>query len=237
MHKLFKIWFLWIHFKQSCIADTSQIIIIFLSFSCNSSEPFAQNLIYTDTSSHCRLFVDGRLAGSSCLVGCAGVRPPRTSWQPCLRQPCARLLACSLQGWSTLNKNTILLRAWTLALEPYAKHYKATQEHHMILDRGRQQGKAYPGRVSEVKSTCHTAFASDSDIKKTHRGGLLVMRLSGKLLPEKTINIHPKLPESSLFTGKARLQEDCWLQLLPALSVSTCSAKMNRQTFGDIQSK
>lgn len=79
----------------------------------------------------------------------------------------------------------------------------------MILDRGRQQGKAYPGRVSEVKSTCHIAFASDSDIKKTHRGSLLVMRLSGKLLPERTINIHPKLPESSLFTGKARLQEDC----------------------------
>lgn len=54
------------------------------------------SVIYTDTSSHFRLFVDGRLAGSSCLVGCAGVRPQRTSWQPCLRQPCAFLLALSL---------------------------------------------------------------------------------------------------------------------------------------------
>lgn len=43
----------------------------------------------TDSSSHRRLFVDGRLASSSCLVGCAGAGPPRTSWQPCLRQPCA----------------------------------------------------------------------------------------------------------------------------------------------------
>lgn len=50
----------------------------------------------TDTSSHNRLFVDGRLAGSSCLVGCAGVGPPRTSWQPCLRQPCARLLSSGM---------------------------------------------------------------------------------------------------------------------------------------------
>lgn len=92
MHKLFKIWFAGIHLKQSCI------IIFFLSFSCNSSEPFAQNLIYTDTSSHRGLFVDGRLAGSSCLVGCAGVGPPRTSWQPCLRRPCARSLACLLSS-------------------------------------------------------------------------------------------------------------------------------------------
>lgn len=30
---------------------------------------------HTDTSSHTGLFVDGRLAGSSCLVGYAGVRP------------------------------------------------------------------------------------------------------------------------------------------------------------------
>lgn len=50
----------------------------------------------TDTSSHSRLFVDGRLAGSSCLVGCAGVGPPRTSWQPCLRQPCACRLSSGM---------------------------------------------------------------------------------------------------------------------------------------------
>ena len=50
----------------------------------------------TDTSSHSRLFVDGRLAGSSCLVGCAGVGPPRTSWQPCLRRPCVRLLSSGM---------------------------------------------------------------------------------------------------------------------------------------------
>lgn len=50
----------------------------------------------TDTSSHSRLFVDGRLAGSSCLVGCAGVGPPRTSWQACLREPCALLLSSGM---------------------------------------------------------------------------------------------------------------------------------------------
>lgn len=50
----------------------------------------------TDTSSHSRLFVDGRLAGSSCLVGCAGMGPVRTSWQSCLRQPCACLFSLGM---------------------------------------------------------------------------------------------------------------------------------------------
>lgn len=33
----------------------------------------------TDSSAHRRLLLDGRLAGSSCLVGCAGMGPWRTS--------------------------------------------------------------------------------------------------------------------------------------------------------------
>lgn len=45
----------------------------------------------TDSSAHRRLFLDGRLAGSSCLVGCAGIGPWRTSWQPRSRQPSACL--------------------------------------------------------------------------------------------------------------------------------------------------
>lgn len=49
----------------------------------------------------------------------------------------SRVHASRLRGWSAWNKNTILLRAWTLAPGPYAKHYTATQEHHMILNRGR----------------------------------------------------------------------------------------------------
>lgn len=67
----------------------------------------------------------------------------------------SRVHACSHQGWSMLNKNTILLRVWTLALEPYAKHYKATEEHHMILNRGRQQERN-PRQVSGEINLSHS---------------------------------------------------------------------------------
>lgn len=46
-----------------------------------------------------------------------------------------------------LNKNTILLRVWTLAPEPYAKHYEATQEHHMILNWGGILWKGTQARI------------------------------------------------------------------------------------------
>lgn len=163
-------------------------IFFFAVLWCNSSEPFAQSVIYTDTSSHFRLFVDGRLAGSSCLVGCAGVRPRRTSWQPCLRQPCAFLLALSL----SLSSGMICVEQKhhsTQSLDPRPGAICKTLQSNTRASYDPRQGssaeKMHPGRVSEVKSNLSRSVCEGLWHKKVHWGGLSLVKLSGKLLPPK----------------------------------------------------
>lgn len=62
-----------------------------------------------DTSSHRILFVDGRLAGSSCLVGCAGVEPAWTSWQPWFETAVALLFSSWMNHIEQKHHSTLSL--------------------------------------------------------------------------------------------------------------------------------
>lgn len=132
----------------------------------------------TDTSSHSRLFVDGRLAGSSCLVGCAGVGPLQTSWQPCLRQPCARLLSSGMIHVEQKHHST-----QSLAPRPAAicKTLQSnTRTSYDPQHRGVNRKGTPPSRhVSEVKASCHIELKNDRGLKKDPWGEFIDHGIAG----------------------------------------------------------
>lgn len=127
-----------------------------------------------------------------------------------------------------LNKNTIQLRVWTLALEPYAKHYEATLEHHMILNRGvSAENEPHPaGMYTEVKSSGHIVLKSDSD------------KNTGKIVIDHDCDqAHCSWEEHSF--EMTRIKFIYWQSIslnkefdysCQQLCVPTCSAKRCRQT-------
>lgn len=131
----------------------------------------------TDSSAHCRLFLDGRLAGSSCLVGCAGIGPWRTSWQPRSRQPTACL---SSSGMIRVEQKHHSTQSLDPCLGAICKTLHSNTRASYDLQQGVLAGKK-PRPVLEVNSTSLIAFESDCDIRKMRHEGLLIRGLSRKV--------------------------------------------------------
>lgn len=117
---------------------------------------------HTDTFSRSRLFLDGRLAVSSCLVGCAGMGPPQTSWQTCSRQLCACLLSSGMIHAEQKHYSTE-----SLAPRPGAicKTLQGNTRASYDPQQGgvNREGTPPSRHVPEVKSSCHVALKCDSD--------------------------------------------------------------------------
>lgn len=151
----------------------------------------------------------------------------------------SRVHARSLQGWSMLNKNTILLRVWTLALEPYAKHYKATEEHHMILNRGPSAGKEPRASIRGEINLSHSIQKWQWH-KKDTGGRFIGHAIVRQIVARKEYKHSSKITRTQFIYWQRMLAGGMLTKVVMALSVSTCSAKTNRQTkqtFSNIQSK
>lgn len=121
----------------------------------------------TDTSSHSRLFVDGRLAGSSCLVGCAGVGPPWTSWQPSLREPCALLLSSGMIHVEQKHHSTQSLDPRPEAIcKTLRSNTKASYDPRRGGGGSAEKEPHPAGTYQRWNLGCHITLQSDTDIRK-----------------------------------------------------------------------
>lgn len=133
----------------------------------------------TDSSAHRRLFRDGRLAGSSCLVECAGIGPWRTSWQPRSRQLSAYLSSSGMNRVEQKHHST-------QSLDPCPRAICKTLHSNTRASYDLQQG-ALAGKnlrpVLEVNSISLIVFESHWH-KKNEAWGFIdygVVKESGKL--------------------------------------------------------
>lgn len=95
---------------------------------------------------------------------------------------------------------------------------------------GSSAEKTHPGRVSEVKSNLSRSVCEGLWHKKGPLGRVIAREIVGEAVaPQKrTINIRPKGPESSLFTGWVSLSGGfVFCSCCRLLSASTCSGKSN----------